>query len=98
MNKLLYIFLMLASQTVLSQEVKVLNLRCEYRTDPEGIETLTPRLSWELQSSHRSVLQTAWGILVSDDTLSLLKNSGRIWDSQQRPGDSSIVISYAGPA
>jgi predicted GH43/DUF377 family glycosyl hydrolase len=98
MNKLVLIFLLLASQAGYSQEVKVLNLRCDYRSDPEGIETSAPKLAWELQSSHRSMLQTAWRVLVSDDTLSLLRNTGTIWDSQRQGGDSSIGISYAGPS
>ena len=95
MNRLVFLFLLLVSQAASSQ-VKLQNLRCEYRTNPAGIETPTPRLSWELLSSHHNILQSAWRILVSDDTVSLLKNIATVWDSRQQFSDVSIGVHYTG--
>jgi len=74
------------------------NLRCEYRINPLGVGSARPRLSWELRSSHHGVMQSAYRILVSEDTPSLKKNEGTVWDSQKRSSGVSIGTSYAGPA
>ena len=51
------------------------HLRCEYLTDPLGIDVAQPRLSWKLESGdlkpERGVRQSAYQILVaSSDVLS----------------------------
>ena len=60
-----------------AQEIKLLNLRTEYRVNPIGIGTAMPKLSWELISSKRGVVQSAYRVLVAEDTLSLEKEIGR---------------------
>jgi len=37
----------------------VTNLRCEYLTNPMGIEVAIPRLSWLIRSERRGAMQTA---------------------------------------
>ena len=43
----------------------VAGLRCEYRTDPLGIDEKRPRLSWRVESRRRAQKQTAYRILVA---------------------------------
>ena len=45
--------------------LSVTNLRCEYKTNPIGIDIAEPRFSWELVSSQRGTLQTAYQIRVA---------------------------------
>ena len=48
--------------------VKPIGLRCEYLTDPLGIDVLQPRLSWKLEAadaSARGQRQTAYRVLVA---------------------------------
>src|SRR5579859_320517 len=94
MKRLLTItFLLLAAAAAATaQEIKLTNLRTEYRTNPLGIGTLTPRLSWELASSHHGIKQSAWRILLYLDTVTNL-----FWDSQKQPGAASIGTIYSGP-
>ncbi|HVU56877.1 MAG TPA: family 78 glycoside hydrolase catalytic domain, partial [Puia sp.] len=80
------------------QDLKLNNLRCEYRVDPLGIENPAPKLSWEIRSSGRGVLQTAYRVLVSEDTVSLEKNMGTVWDSRKALSDASIQVAYRGGA
>ncbi|HVV71288.1 MAG TPA: hypothetical protein VHI52_07295, partial [Verrucomicrobiae bacterium] len=40
-------------------------LRCEYRTNPMGLDIVHPRLSWILSSEERGEKQTAYQILVA---------------------------------
>jgi alpha-L-rhamnosidase len=79
-----------------SQELSVIHLKCENKKDPCGIEKTTPSLSWQLQSSQRSVLQTAYRILVADDSASLQKNVGNVWDSKKINSAQSILVNYKG--
>lgn len=76
--------------------VSVANLKCEYRKDPLGVETAAPRLSWELHSEQRGVVQSAYRILVSDNMESLNKNEGNVWDTQKLNADQSIQVAYSG--
>lgn len=98
MNRLIAIALVLFAHPAFAQEIKLANLHCEYRINPLGVGTPTPRLSWELLSSRHGVTQSAYRILVSEDTPSLKKNEGTFWDSQKTAGSVSIGTSYAGPA
>ncbi len=41
------------------------NLRCEYRVDPLGIDITAPRLSWVVNDTRRGAIQTAYQIQVS---------------------------------
>ena len=38
--------------------LQVVNLRCEYRSHPLGMDVSSPRFSWALQSDHRDVVQS----------------------------------------
>ena len=80
-----------------AQEIKLMNLRCGYRVNPAGVNAI-PLLSWELQSSKRGVRQSAYRILVSEDTVNLEKNNATWWDSGRQPSGVSIGVPYAGPA
>ena len=79
-----------------SQGLSVDHLKCEYKTNPLGIERTSPKLSWQLQSNQRSILQTAYRILVSDDSVLIKKNIGNILDSKRVNSDQSINVSYRG--
>ncbi len=72
------------------------DLRCEYPTDPLGIDTIQPRLSWTLQSGQRGQAQTAYRILVASDRRRLDRQTGDLWDSGKVVSDRSAQIAYAG--
>jgi len=81
-----------------SQQLYVTNLRCESTLDPLGVDLTNPRLSWELRSNQRNVLQTAYRILVSDDLSLLSKGIGNLWDSKKTNSAESIQVQYNGKA
>jgi len=62
-----------------SNSLYVGNLKCENRVNPVGIENISPRLSWILESKKRNQDQDAYHILVSDNKENLNKNIGDIW-------------------
>jgi alpha-L-rhamnosidase len=57
----------LAAVTALASSLSLSNPRCEYRTNPIGVDTRQPRLSWEISSTARGVLQSAYQIIVASD-------------------------------
>jgi alpha-L-rhamnosidase len=65
-------------------------LRCEYLTDPLGIDTPKPRLSWALESSDRNQVQTAYQIVASD------ANGGVLWDSGKVASAQQLHVPYGG--
>jgi alpha-L-rhamnosidase len=71
-------------------------LRCEYRANPQGIDSTRPRLSWILNSSERDQRQTAYQVLVSSSLSKLRAGQGDLWDSGKVASDQSILVSYAG--
>lgn len=80
-----------SSQTTLSAE----DLRCEYLTDPLGIDTAQPRFSWKLIDADqtRGQKQSAWQVVVtgvdSDETRVL-------WDSGKMESEESVNNVYGG--
>src|SRR3954469_24115308 len=80
----------------ISQPIEVANLKCEYKVNPAGIEARAPKLSWELHSEQRNVLQAAYRIIVADDARILDRNIGNVWDSKKVGSGQSIQVSYTG--
>src|SRR5690349_16778413 len=72
------------------------HLRCEYLSDPIGIEERAPRLSWEMVSPRRATSQSAYQVLVAASEAELRRGHGEIWDSGRVATDQSNQVEYAG--
>ena len=79
-----------------AQKLSVGNLRCEYKQNPIGVASAKPVFNWELASSQRNVLQTAYRILVADDSSLLQRDTGNVWDSKKISSAASIQVAYDG--
>lgn len=71
-------------------------LQCELMANPLGIDKTNPRLSWQIKSDARSVVQTAYHVLVASSPEKLAQNEGDLWDSGKTDSDNSIAVFYAG--
>ncbi|MDR3675487.1 MAG: family 78 glycoside hydrolase catalytic domain, partial [Acidobacteriota bacterium] len=89
--------LFLVSLALAATPLTIGNLRCEYKSNPVGIDILQPRLSWEVVSSERSTLQTAYQIRLAASEENLVRNK-LLWDSGKVTSDASIQVIYQGPA
>jgi alpha-L-rhamnosidase len=76
---------------LLNAQVTVTNLLTENLTNPISIDAATPRFSWQLQSSKRNVLQTAYECKVTNG-----KNV--VWSSGKISSSQSVMVPYAGTA
>ncbi len=93
----LVLLLMVLTTLLPAQTVSISDLRCEYKTNPMGIDEMHPRLSWKLTSNARSAIQTAYQIRVASSERGLRRSSRLIWDSGKVQTDQSVHIAYAGP-
>jgi len=76
-----------------------LDLRCEYRKNPLGIDTLKPRLRWALEATDpaaRGRRQTAYQILAASSEEGLRSDQGDLWDTGRVESDRSIQVPYEG--
>jgi len=80
----------------LSGAIVPLNLQCEFRTNPLGIEVARPRLLWQERSDERGLTQTAYQIIVASSEAGLRNNHGDLWDSGRMASDETAGIVYAG--
>jgi len=71
-------------------------LQCEFKTNPIGIETRRPHLSWKIESKQRNQMQSSYRIWVADSPEKLDRGGVKCWDSKIVTTDQSIQIEYAG--
>ncbi len=79
-----------------NSDITVKELRCEYRVNPLGINTVNPRLGWVLESQKRGQLQRAYQILVSSNETGLDANKGDLWDTGKVDSSQSTQVVYQG--
>lgn len=73
-------------------------LRTEYLVNPLGIDVTHPRFSWRLSASARDEAQSAYEILVAENTDDLARMHGASWDSGKVASSDSFQAVYAGAA
>ena len=76
--------------------VEAVQLQCEFRDDPIGLDETSPRLSWIPTSSGNQKSQEAYHILVASSREKLDLEIGDLWDSGKIPSGSSVNIRYGG--
>jgi alpha-L-rhamnosidase len=71
-------------------------LRCEYLSNPLGIDVQKPRLSWLLNPAANVRAQSAYRVLVASSPAILQKDRGDLWDSGRVASEQSTWIEYGG--
>ncbi|MFV9551406.1 family 78 glycoside hydrolase catalytic domain [Algibacter sp. PT7-4] len=97
--KLLCVILVIGVSSCVSQsEVTLTDLKCEYRTNPLGIDNTSPRLSWKLVDKNKTKgqKQTAYQILVASNLENLENNTGDVWNSGKETSNQSVNNTYQG--
>lgn len=72
------------------------DLRCEYRSNPLGIDVTLPRFSWVINHPKRGQLQWAYQVLVASGRADLDLERGDKWNSGKVTTEHSTNINYAG--
>src|SRR5947199_10696218 len=84
---------MAASSVFAASSIGPVQLRCEYRRNPQGIDVVDPRLSWELTASDakaRGLRQTAYRILAT------ALSGDVVWDTGKVSSTESAQVVYSG--
>ena len=76
---------------------EVVKLVCEYKTNPLGIDIVTPRLSWQLVSTGKDLMQSAYELRVSS-SIAKLNSNKLIWATGKVNSSQSVNIEYDGTA
>ncbi|MBN1505546.1 MAG: family 78 glycoside hydrolase catalytic domain [Sedimentisphaerales bacterium] len=79
--------------------VTVAGMRCEYLSDPLGIDVRQPRLNWKLTAvdpKARGQRQTGYQVLVASRKTLLDSDTGDLWDSGMISSDQSVHVVYDG--
>ncbi len=76
----------------------ITNLRTEYKINPVGIDVQQPRLTWEITSARRNVMQTSYHIRVAATIEDLKSGNNLLWNTGKVNSGQSIHVPYKGPA
>lgn len=88
--------LCLICATAEAAPVAVVGLRCEYLSNPIGIDVRSPRLSWRMEGTRRGLRQTAYRIVVASSSDALARGRGDVWDSGAVWSNRSALVPFAG--
>lgn len=72
------------------------NLRCEQRSQPLGLDRVRPSLRWELESRGHDVRQTAYQVLAATSPAQLKEGRTDLWDSGVVRSRESVNTEYGG--
>jgi alpha-L-rhamnosidase len=89
----------LGTSLLSAASVRVVDLRCEYRHNPLGIDETQPRLSWRLEAltpSARDLKQSAYQIIAASSERSAVAGQGDLWDTGRVAADQSTQVVYIG--
>jgi len=77
-------------------DTRLKHLRCEYLVNPLGIDELSPRLSWLLESGRRGARQVAYRVRVASSASPLAAGATDLWDSGRVESAQTAHVVYAG--
>ena len=86
MKKSILACLLFVLSYVAQAQFSLQNLQVEYQKAPLGLDEAHPRFSWQMNSTVRNAKQSAYRIVVQNE-------SGQtVWDSQKQNTDRKSVV------
>ncbi len=77
-------------------QIKVSQLTVEFLNEPVGIDAKQPRLSWQLMSREKNVMQSAYEIRAGKDSTGLFHNNQLVWHTGKVNSDASLHRIFEG--
>ena len=93
---LVLFFLFLPVWADARQEKTLYDLRCENLSNPLGIATTIPGLSWKVKAERNGTVQKAYQVLAASDSLLLGENNADLWNSGKIGSDTSVLVPWNG--
>ena len=96
-NYIIFLFALTSFVNPIEDEpFNILNLKCEYRNNPLGIDVPNPTLGWQVETTEKSWIQSAYEISVASTENLLTQDKGDIWESGKINSSESANIIYEG--
>ena len=89
-------FFLLTGCTDSEAGLTVHDMRCENLSEPLGIGTRIPRLSWKIKSPENGTLQKAYQILAASSEGFLNEEKADLWNSGRIASPESVLVPYKG--
>jgi alpha-L-rhamnosidase len=77
-------------------QLRVKKCSTESLTNPIGIDTREPRLSWIIESKEHDIRQSAYQIFVASSPDKTGEGQADIWNSGKVRSDNSVLVAFAG--
>jgi len=94
---LISLILLVTGMSCVKENLNIDATFCENKPEPLGVNTENIRFSWNMSSPERSVIQTVYQVLLSEDLKNLENGKSLVWDSGKTNSGQSILVTYAGP-
>lgn len=72
-----------------------IGLKCEHLTDPLGVDAPYPRLMWRIDDNRQGAKQTAYRLVLAQDSMAVVQAGSLTWDTGKIEGGETLV-KYAG--
>jgi alpha-L-rhamnosidase len=99
-NSFLILAVLLAVSTMSScikkTDLSVARLTCNFKEQPLAIDSTAPLLGWQIKSSGRGIMQSAYRIVVAGNPAEAQESEGTVWDSGKVDSDRSVNVVYEG--
>ncbi len=95
-SKLLIMLILINISALLSAKTSLSGLRCEYLTNPLGINVINPRLTWQIESTEVNFMQTAYEVRVAKSLSILSQENKLVWNSGKVSSDQSVNVEFKG--
>ncbi len=97
MKFVLYSLILAFTSAGLRAEFSVTELKCDWASDPLGVDSAVPRLAWKLNDPTRGAKQTAFEIRAASSPEKLAAGQADLWSSGEVHSADQLQIPYGGP-
>jgi alpha-L-rhamnosidase len=77
-------------------QIKVYDLKLEYRQNPEGVDVKKPRFFWKIKSDEANQYQKGYELIVATSKENIEKNIGDAYNSKKVKSSQTTQIEYKG--
>jgi len=96
--KFMILLILLTISGLTSAKTSFSGLKCEYLTNPLGLNVSHPRFTWQIESQEANFIQTSYEIRVTTSPSMPGKENKRVWYSGKVKSDQSVNVEYKGKA
>jgi alpha-L-rhamnosidase len=98
-KKIILLLLFFCTTTIVfAAELKLKDLKTNYKTNPIGLDVSLVRFGWKLESAVAETMQKSYEIRISTNENDILKGNNLIWATGKIESDQSVNVTYTGPA